>query len=66
MTTLRDRARALGLHGLIDRWEDVANADWLEELIASEEQVRRIRSYERRRAEARLPAFSKRVNCDVR
>ncbi len=57
MTALRDRARALGLHGLIDRWDDVANADWLEELIVSEEQVRRTRSYERRRAEARLPAF---------
>ena len=57
MTALRDRARALGLHGLIDRRDDVANADWLEELIVSEEQVRRTRSYERRRAEARLPAF---------
>ena len=57
MTGLQERARALGLHGLIERWDDVANADWLEPLIASEEEVRSSRSYDRRRARARLPAF---------
>lgn len=57
MSKLRDRAGALGLHGLVERWEDVAGADWLEELIAGEEQARGARSFERRRAEARLPAF---------
>lgn len=58
MITLKDRARALGLHGLLARWGEVAEADWLEDLITNEEHERRARSFERRRAAARLPAFS--------
>ncbi len=64
MSELRERARALGLHGLVGRWEDVANADWLEELIADEEQARSARSFERRRAGARLPAFKPMADFD--
>ena len=55
--TLRDRAVALRLHGLLDRWDDIAGADWLEDLISGEEQARAGRSFERRSRAARLPPF---------
>ena len=58
MNGLRERAEALGLHGLVSRWEEVAGAGWLRELVDSEEQTRSARSFERRRAQARLPAFT--------
>jgi len=58
MKHLRKRARDLGLHGLVGRWDDVAAADWLEDLICEEERTRNTRSYARRRAIARLPAFT--------
>ena len=58
MTTLKDRARALGLHGLISRWDEIADEDWLADLIAREELERSTRSFERRRAAAHIPAFS--------
>ena len=65
--TLKDRAAALRLHGLLDRWDDITGADragadrtgadWLEDMIAREEQARGRRSFERRSRGARLPAF---------
>ncbi|MDE0031427.1 MAG: IS21-like element helper ATPase IstB [Deltaproteobacteria bacterium] len=58
MTALKARAGALGLHGLLARWGEIAEADWLEDLITHEERERRARSFERRRAAARLPAFT--------
>ena len=61
---LRERARALGLHGLVERWDEVAGTDWVEELIESEERVRMARSYERRRGTARLPAFKPMADFD--
>lgn len=57
MSDLRERARALGLHGLVERWDEVAGTGWIEEVVAGEERARTARSHERRRAEARLPAF---------
>ena len=57
MNTLKERARALRLHGLIERWDDVAQASWLGDLISGEEQARSFRSFERRRKGARLPPF---------
>ncbi len=57
MSDLRKRAAALGLRGLLERWEEVGSAGWVEELIVSEERARHTRSYDRRRAGARLPAF---------
>ncbi len=57
MSELRERARALGLHGLVERWDEVAGTAWIEEVVSGEEQARRARSHERRRAAARLPAF---------
>ena len=33
--TLMERARALGLHGLLVHWDELAERDWLAWLIAS-------------------------------
>ena len=55
--TPMDRARALGLHGLIAHWDEVGECDWLTTLIAWEEDERRARSLKRRLADARLGEF---------
>ena len=54
---LMDRARALGLHGLVAHWDDIGETGWLPTLIAWEEEERRSRSLKRRLAEARLGQF---------
>ena len=55
--SLMDRARALGLHGLIAHWDEIEECDWLGALIAWEEDERRARSLKRRLADARLGEF---------
>ncbi len=55
--TLMDRARELGLHGLLAHWDEVSQCDWLPALIAWEEEERRARSLKRRLKEARLGQF---------
>jgi len=55
--TLRDRARALGLVGLLDRWDDYKDATWIAELLGAEEVARRKRSLERRIRDAHLGRF---------
>ncbi len=52
--TLTERARALGLYGLIDHWDEIDNAPWVPELLEWEETVRAARSLERRLARARI------------
>ena len=64
MSELRERARALGLHGLVERWDEVAGTGWVEDLVDGEERARMARSHERRRAEARLPAFKPMADFD--
>lgn len=54
---LRDRARALGLYGLLARWEDLAPKSWVGSLLEAEEQERARRSLERRRRAAKLSRF---------
>jgi DNA replication protein DnaC len=54
---LRDRARALQLHGLLAHWDEVAGAPWLATVIDWEEQERTRRSLERRLREARIGRF---------
>ncbi len=54
---LRERAAALGLHGLLARWHAVEGEPWLAPLIESEETERCRRSLERRIAHAALGAF---------
>ncbi len=54
---LMDRARALGLHGLVAHWDDIGETGWLPELIAWEEEERRSRSLKRRLGAARIGRF---------
>ena len=46
--TLRDRAHALRLYGLIAHWDEIGECGWLPTLIAWEEEERRSRSLKRR------------------
>ncbi len=55
--TLMERARALGLHGLLAHWGEVVERDWIAGLIAWEEEERRARSLNRRLSDARLGQF---------
>ena len=55
--TLKDRARALRLHGLAANWDEVDDHDWPATLIAWEEEERRSRSLKRRLGEARIGQF---------
>jgi DNA replication protein DnaC len=55
--SLRNRARALQLHGLLAHWEEVAGAPWLAAVIDWEEQERTRRSLERRLQDARIGRF---------
>ena len=55
--TLKERARALGLHGLVAHWGEAGEHDWASALIAWEEDERRSRSLKRRLADARLGQF---------
>jgi DNA replication protein DnaC len=56
-TALKERARALKLHGLLSQWEALAHDGWIEPLIRCEEQERARRSLERRMKAARLGRF---------
>ena len=55
--TLKERARTLGLHGLVAHWGEVAEHDWVAALIAWEEDERRSRGLKRRLSDARLGQF---------
>jgi DNA replication protein DnaC len=55
--TLRVRAQALHLHGLIEHWSEVSEAQWVAPLIQWEEDERSHRSLQRRIREARLGKF---------
>ena len=55
--SLRDRARALHLHGLLSHWSEVATQPWLAPLIDWEERERGRRSLERRLQEAHIGRF---------
>ena len=54
---LKDRAKALKLHGLLAHWDEVREADWLEPLIRWEEEERARRGLQRRLSNARLGRF---------
>lgn len=56
------RARALGLWGLVENWTEVSETDWLEHVLAYEEEVRGRRSLERRVRNAKLGRFK--LMCD--
>jgi DNA replication protein DnaC len=54
---LRQRAKALHLHGLLAHWPEVGAEPWVEPLLQWEEQERARRSLERRLAEAHIGRF---------
>jgi DNA replication protein DnaC len=57
LESLRLRAKALQLHGLLAHWSDIATADWVESLLQWEENERARRSLERRLRDAHIGRF---------
>ncbi|MEI7764346.1 MAG: IS21-like element helper ATPase IstB [Comamonadaceae bacterium] len=55
--SLRERAAALRLHGLLAHWSEAQSADWLPGLIQWEEEARAQRSLERRIGSAHIGRF---------
>jgi DNA replication protein DnaC len=60
--SLKKRAQALKLHGLIAHWSEVVEAEWLPQLIEWEEALRQQRSLDRRVSQSKLGRF--RPLCD--
>ena len=59
---LRDRARKLGLYGLVACWEDVGQTEWIKSVVEIEEAERARRSLERRVRRSKLGSFK--MICD--
>ena len=57
LESLRERAAALRLYGLLAHWSEVVTADWLAPLIQWQEEERARRSLERRLTDARIGRF---------
>lgn len=55
--SLHERARALGLYGVLSRFDEIQDEPWLEDLFLMEEKERGRRSLERRLRNARLGSF---------
>jgi DNA replication protein DnaC len=55
---LRAQAKALALHGLVARWDELGNEPWIEKLLAIESQERQRRSLERRIHNAKIGRFT--------
>jgi DNA replication protein DnaC len=66
MTELVRRAHALGLHGLVDHFDEVAEADWVPWLLQIEEAERSRRSLERRLRSAKLGRYKPLADFDWR
>lgn len=60
----RDRARALGLHGLDAQWDQLGSAPWVADLLGFEETERKRRSLERRVKAARIGRFKSMADFD--
>jgi len=57
LETLRTRAKALRLHGLLAHWQEAATEGWIASLLDWEEEERGRRSLERRLGEAHIGRF---------
>ena len=66
LNSLRERASALRLHGVLAHWPELASADWLAGLIQWEEEARDQRSLERRIGAARIGRFKALADFDWR
>lgn len=62
--SLQQRATALRLHGILEHWSEVSQADWLQSVIAWEEQARAQRSLERRIRAGRIGRFKAMADFD--
>lgn len=62
----KGRLRKLGLYGLLDRYDDYADVQWLDELLDIEDQERGKRSLERRIRRAKLGRFKQIADFDWR
>jgi DNA replication protein DnaC len=60
----KERARRLGLHGLLANWNAIADKPWLNELLELEEKERKKRSLERRIRHARIGTFKPMADFD--
>jgi DNA replication protein DnaC len=54
---LQQRLAKLGLHGILQHWDEAEHADWVTKAVEWEEQERQRRSLERRSAAAKLGRF---------
>lgn len=61
---LHKRATDLGLHGLLEHWDEVSSTAWLPELLQWEETARQQRSLERRLRTAKLGHFKPMADFD--
>lgn len=61
---LKERAKVLGLNGLLSRWDEFVDAPWLGRLLDLEEAERARRSLERRIGESRLGRFKPMADFD--
>jgi DNA replication protein DnaC len=60
----RERARKLGLYGLLAHWDEIDDDAWLEKLLQIEETERKRRSLERRIHNARIGGFKSMADFD--
>lgn len=64
LSSLRERARCLGLHGVLSHWDAVGGQSWLPTLIEYEEAERCKRSLQRRLQDAKLAQFKPMADFD--
>ena len=64
LSALRDRARRLGLHGVLSHWDSIGAQSWLLTLIEYEESERSRRSLQRRLQSAKLAQFKPMADFD--
>lgn len=57
MTELIAKAKRLGFHGIVARWEDYSTQPWMEKLLELEEEERGLRSFARRIRDAKIGQF---------
>lgn len=60
--TQLERAEALGLHGLVEHWDELGGEEWIEKLLSIESDARARRSLERRVRSAKIGPFK--AMCD--
>lgn len=61
---LQQRVRKLAFNGVLERWDEVAGADWLPRLVEWEEESRACRSLQRRIRSAKLERFKPMADFD--